>query len=81
MWLCLHDTTQVEEQIRELQQRLKGIGRRGADTGGLPPPAFVEVVNCCVCLMEERQVAGLRCNAAVGSGHFLCAECLQARTG
>jgi hypothetical protein len=68
---------QVEEQIRELQQRLEEIEKRGA--GRAAPPAFVEVAECCVCLMEEREAAGLRCNAAVGFGHFLCTGCLQAR--
>jgi hypothetical protein len=34
--------------------------------------------DCCVCFGEEREAPGLRCHAATGFGHFLCAECLQA---
>jgi hypothetical protein len=70
---------QVEEQIRELQQRLEEMGKRDAARADPDPPPFVDMADCCVCLVEEREAGGLRCNVAVGSGHFLCAECLQAR--
>jgi hypothetical protein len=68
---------QVEEQIRQLQLKLEEMGKRDAEGAGAPAPG--QVADCCVCLTGEREEAGLRCNAALGFGHFLCAECLQAR--